>query len=139
MYNDFNIPSYWNLLIFTPIRKTFNRIFHIIILWGLFACLPAIAVDDDYLKALETEANNTASMANKPSPKPRVLKASGLSNSARKNFENLLQFELPSTYTFYSKLTSEQQVSVIKHYIQEQKISSASKLIFDLYFDHNKK
>ena len=53
-----------------------------------------------------------------------------------KSFEQLLKFERPSTYRFYKRLDLNEKKLVLKDYNESKKISTASKLIFDLYFKH---
>ena len=135
-----------NLLVSNRISRTHKRILRALLLWTVlavapatvvFAVAPAIAVDDDYLKALESEADDTGSLTTNPVNNPNP----GNSNSnskAKENFEKLLEFELPSTYKFYTKLNANDQNKVVNHYSKEKKMSAASKLIFDLYFESNK-
>lgn len=113
----------------------------------------AFAEDDDYLKALEEEAINSANVGNSNSSKskrnkniskPKSVKSNNRkkvvksgSSDQRKKFEQLLQFELPSTYKFYSKLNEDKKNTVYKAYKRSNKLSTASKKIFDLYFKQN--
>ena len=143
MHDGVNQSCLGAIQIFARIRKTFSRIFPILIIWALFAGCPAAAVDDDYLKALESEADDTGSMAKKPlNSSPTTANPaganSGVNNNEKESFEKLLEFELPSTYKFYTKLNAQDQAKVITHYNQEKKMSAASKIIFDLYFQRNK-
>ena len=143
MHDGVNKPYGRHVLIYTPISKASKRILYAvpilaITLWVLFTGLPAIAADDDYLKALESEADDTGSLNTKPTNNPTPAKSGGVKNNDRENFEKLLEFELPSTYKFYTKLNAENQAKVIKRYNREKKMSAASKMIFDLYFQHNK-
>jgi hypothetical protein len=133
-------------LISTPITKALKRISLTFALWAFtvwvsLAAVPTMAVDDDYLKALESEADNTGSLTTKQTSNPgpgKSANSGGVKNSAKKNFEQRLEFELPSTYKFYTKLNAEDQAKVIKRYNKEKKMSAASKIIFDLYFERNK-
>ena len=93
--------------------------------------------ENDYLKALESEAADTGTL---PEPlNTQSAKTRSGNNPAKANFEKLLKFELPATYKFYTKLASGDQDKVLEIYNQEKKMSAASKLIFDLYFDSTKK
>lgn len=121
-----------------PIGKAFNRIIlHVLMIGALFTSSPviAVAVDEDYLKALESEADDTGSVAKK---KPGNPQSAPSSVEGKQEFEKLLEFELPSTYKFYTKLNADDQARVIHRYNQDQKMSAASKLIFDIYFERNK-
>jgi len=121
----------------------------------VFACLcvvtffvgTATAADDDaYLDMLEQEAESSAQLSNnpttsqkrRPTGKPKPATANPVNKDAQIKFEQLLQFELPSTYRFYTKLSLDDQDKVVKVFIKDNKLSSASKLIFDLYFDRNR-
>jgi hypothetical protein len=148
MHDGVKKPKFRHVLTSTPIFKALKRIFYAFPIWAFifwtfivcksFAALPAIAADDDYLKALESEADDTGSLTTQQNNNPNPGKSNGVTNSAKEKFEKLLEFELPSTYKFYSKLNAEDQSKVIKRYNKEKKMSAASKLIFDLYFDRNK-
>ncbi|WP_455205309.1 hypothetical protein [Kaarinaea lacus] len=106
----------------------------------------ATAADDAYLDILEQEAESSARLSNNPSTsqkrrstsKPKPAAANSINKDEQIKFEQLLQFELPSTYRFYTKLSLEEQGKVVNVFVKDKKLSSASKLIFDLYFDHNK-
>ena len=139
MHDGSKNPYGWNSLIPTPIATILNRMFCALLIWLLFTGLPAIAAEDDYLRALESEADNTSSLTKKQSNNPTAAKSSAAKSNGKENFEKLLEFELPSTYKFYTKLNPDDQIKVIKRYDQEKKMSAASKLIFDLYFQTNKK
>ena len=125
----------------------------------------ASAVDDAYLQELEAEAKKTSNFkahspkskassktsikknakaaeikqqVKKPSPVP--IKSTQTNNTSKqdelKRFEQLLKFERPSTYHFYTRLDLKEKKLVLKDYNENKKISTASKLIFDLYFKH---
>ena len=130
-------PCSGNLLFFNSILKIFRRLFGILIVYACVA-LPVSAVDDDYLNALESEADDTGSMTQNPTNNPQNANSSAVKSSLKENFEKLLEFELPSTYKFYKKLAPDDQNKVVKLYDKEKKMSAASKLIFDLYFESNK-
>jgi hypothetical protein len=140
MLDGVKSPCSGNLLIFTPTFKSHKRLFCSLVVCALFAAVPAIAADDDYLKALESEADDTGSLTQNPANNPQnaAPPSQGVKNSVKENFEKLLEFELPSTYKFYTKLTPADQNKVVRHYNKEKKLSAASKLIFDLYFESNK-
>ena len=143
MVNGVKKPCMGNLLVSNHISRNHKRILRALLLWTVlavapatvvFAVAPAIAVDDDYLKALESEADDTGSLTIKPGNNPN---AASSNSKAKENFEKLLEFELPSTYKFYTKLNPNDQNKVVRHYSKEKKMSAASKLIFDLYFESN--
>jgi hypothetical protein len=131
-------PCIGNVLIPSIISRKQKRIFCALIVSVLFAGSPAIAAEDDYLKALESEADDTGTLITKPSNNPQTGTAGAENNKVKENFEKHLEFELPSTYKFYTKLNPNDQNKVVRHYIEENKMSAASKLIFDLYFESNK-
>jgi hypothetical protein len=144
MQDSVNKPCIRHVLIPTPISKALKRISLTLALWAFtvwvsLAAVPTMAVDDDYLKALESEADDTGTLTTKQNTNPgKSANPGGVKNSTKKNFEQLLEFELPSTYKFYTKLNAEDQAKVIKRYNKEKKLSAASKIIFDLYFARNK-
>lgn len=126
------------VLIFSPTSK--KRVFYALMVLVWFAAQSAIAAEDDYLKALESEADNTGSLiTKKQTTVSPAVNSSRVTSAAKENFEKLLEFELPSTYKFYTKLNPKDQIKVVTRYDQEKKLSAASKLIFDLYFENNKK
>lgn len=90
------------------------------------------SADDDYLKQLESEAQNSAKFNTNNANKPEK------GRSHIKEFEHLLKFERPSTYEFYQKLGQPSKQKVVETYYKEQSLSIASKKIFDLYFEQNK-
>jgi len=109
---------------------------------------PAPAAEDDYLKALEAEARNSAKL-NKQAPSTgKNSKTVNTSNSVkpkskekqlRVEFEQTLANERPATYSFYKKLPESDKSSVLDTYKESKKISTTSKKIFDLYFALTKK
>jgi len=109
---------------------------------------PAPAADDDYLKALEAEAKNSAKLT-KQSKSSVITKELGKSSTPvqtvpknkqlRTEFEQTLENERPATYTFYQKLPESDKSSVLDTYKESKKISTTSKKIFDLYFALTKK
>ncbi len=128
---------------------------------------PANAEDDAYLRELEAEANRTETLGGKkqagphakPKSKPKTTPISKPKVSQKKSpqptnkkptqfntpaqaqtekFEQLLQFERPSTYRFYKRLELSEKQQVVNDYYKHKKIPESSKLIFDLYFKHKK-
>ncbi len=138
MVNGVKTPCISNILISRRIFGNHKRIFCALMMWAWFAVLPAMAADDDYLKALESEADDTGSLTTKQTNNSQAASSNSGNNKAKENFEKLLEFELPSTYKFYKKLNPNDQSKVVRLYGKEKKMSSASKLIFDLYFESNK-
>lgn len=110
------------------------RFTSIILICALFGA-PTIHAADAYLDALEAEASNTGKLDKNPK---KNVKSSSKKNDIKIKFEKLLEFELPSTYKFYTKLSPQNQDKVVKIYMQEKKMSTASKAIFDMYFESNK-
>lgn len=138
MVNGVKTPCIGSLLISSLISKNHKRILCAFMVWALLAVAPAMAVDDDYLKALESEADDTGSVTTNSANNPQGSNSNSKNNKAKENFEKLLEFELPSTYKFYTKLNPNDQGKVVRLYGKEKKMSAASKLIFDLYFKNNK-
>ncbi|KPJ94530.1 MAG: hypothetical protein AMJ53_05065 [Gammaproteobacteria bacterium SG8_11] len=138
MYDGSRKPCGWKIPIPTAFSKNLIRMFYALLIWALMTALPVFAAEEDYLKALESEADNTSSLNQKQSNNPTAAKSGGVKNSVKEDFEKLLEFELPSTYKFYTKLKTDDQIKVVKLYSREKKMSAASKLIFDLYFENNK-
>ncbi len=100
-------------------------------------------VDDEYLKELDAEAKSSVGVSKKSTQPAASTTATGTSESASKseqddiaNFEKLLQFERPSTYHFFTRLTQSEKLNVIKDYNSHKKLIRSSTLIFDLYFKH---
>jgi hypothetical protein len=100
----------------------------------------SLAADDDYLEALEAEAERTGNLddsggvGTNTTTKTTTTKTKQVNQSTQKKFEQLLQFELPATYKFYNKLSEKNKALVVKTYTKDKKLSAASKKIFDLYF-----
>jgi len=111
-----------------------------------------VAEDDAYLRELEAEANTLENLSDKQpqtssksttktkksrnQSKKSTAKKGNLAKTQAKldKFEQLLQFERPSTYRFYKRLDLSEKERVVHNYNNHKKISEASKLIFDLYF-----
>lgn len=120
----------------TPIRVVSVTLFSV---WLTTApaifVTPAIAQNgDDYLKALNSEADNTSALSSQPNAQPTETPTPIEKNPLKDAFEKLLELELPATYKFYAKLNTKDQNKVVQTYAQAKKMSAASKLIFDLYF-----
>ena len=106
----------------------------------------SFAEEDDYLLELQSEAENTSNLDRNKKSKNRNKTQSKNSKKPKQNtttaepnldqFEQLLKFERPSTYRFYTRLELSEKKRVVKEYKSSKKISTASKLIFDLYFKH---
>ena len=96
--------------------------------------------DDEYLKALEAEAESIAAI---PSDTSHIEDSSANNNQAdeefrrqKESFENLLQKTLPSTFTIYRKLSPERKAVVVETYFSnEMKLPVASRQIFNFYFN----
>ena len=94
------------------------------------------AADDNYLKELEVEAENSAQVTNQKKSKNN----SGLSVDQKefKQFESAMKSRRPAIYRFYKKLNKDDKSIIFSIYQEDQKFTRASKVVFDLYFDKNK-
>jgi hypothetical protein len=103
---------------------------------SLLCLTPPLYADDAYLKELEVEAKKLDADS-----KSKPLKSNGenvLPVQKQRKFELLLQSSRPSTYNFYQKLNQDEKNLVLLTYEQDNKLSSASKKVFELYFEKNK-
>ena len=119
-----------------------RRLFQTLVIFGVLMIGLSLTALGDYLDELNAEATDTGNLIkqgkqNKNSPSE--VNSSDVKSDIKEEFEKLLEFELPSTYKFYIKLPPQDQNKVIQTYSQNKKMSSASKMIFDLYFESNKK
>lgn len=101
---------------------------------------PIFAADDTYLKELEIEAEKSAHVPNGQSTDLEIPNTinSNIPDKAIKKFELTLKSSRPATYRFYERLDTEEQHEVYAIYNEDQKLTRASKMVFDLYFDKNK-
>ena len=109
-------------------------------LWYAVVPQNAPAADDAYLNALEAEAERSAKVSKQPTTKKSTKQnKSSVSSEFQIRFEQILENERPATYRFYTKLPDQAKSSVVEIYKQSNKISTASKKVFDLYFNQMKK
>lgn len=98
-----------------------------------------IAVDEEYLKALEVEAENSAKIGNgdevKPNNKPII--DSTISREKLLKFEAILEFNKPTTFRFYKKLKSKDKQAVFSAYKKDQSLKKIRKVVLDYYFEQN--
>lgn len=117
----------------------------------------ATAAEDAYLKALAEEAKRSAKLTSKPAaspattptpkespattaaPAPVPVKTTPTNSEFQTQFEQMLENERPATYHFYKQLPDPSKSSVVQIYKDSNKISTASKKVFDLYFKQMKK
>jgi hypothetical protein len=98
----------------------------------------ALAADDDYLKALEIEAEKSASV-NTNQSKPNKNSFDILIDQKKfKKFESELRSRRPATYKYYRQLNAEEKSVIFSIYQEDQKFTRASKVVFDIYFDKSK-
>ena len=102
--------------------------------------LPIFAADNTYLKELEIEAEKSAHVSNGQSSDIKLSNSANreIPGKAIKKFEHTLKSTRPATYRFYKRLDTEEQHIVYTTYNEDQKLTRASKMIFDLYFEKNK-
>ena len=93
----------------------------------------AWALDDNYLNALEVEAEDTSH-----TKVPAEGGGNSVDSGLKEEFENMLEARKPATYKFYKKLNADNKAKIVKFHQKEQKISVTSKKIFDLYFAQSK-
>ena len=94
----------------------------------LLLLLPFSVSADSYLDELEKEAVRSSKIIKKP-------KISKTKLEKLEQFTEMLKFERPATYKFFTKLSLEKKNQVLKTYSEDKKLSAASKKIFDLYFE----
>ncbi len=115
------------------------RVVFATLVWAVLSSAPAAA---DYLSDLESEAEATASVADKdaagitPASGGGAIGASGLTGgNGRKQFERALKAERPNIHTFYERLQEADKVRVVEYYkASSEKMPKTVNLILDLYF-----
>lgn len=136
---------------------------HIPALYASLACLlfavscPGLAADNDYLRALEAEADNSHSKTDSTPAAGNnyldALSAEAQSSSsimttdqhddsyyqALEKMAALINDKKPSTYKFYEKLSPDDQARVFDDYRADtsppdQRLSQVQKRVMDLYF-----
>ena len=95
------------------------------------------ALDEDYLKALEAEAEESAKVGNEIKPKAKTKAESTSKRDEFLKFEAILEFSRPTTYRFYKKLGAENKKAVFSVYQKDHALSKIGKVVLDLYFEQN--
>ncbi len=110
---------------FSSCHKYLLLVGSLLLLFGL--CSGAMASDDDYLKALEAEADNVQlDSANNKSAKPGInantaAEPERVSSNQRIEFEKALRIRLPKSYDSYLTLNKQNQNDVIYAYFSGSK------------------
>ena len=95
---------------------------------AILAASPLAMAADAYLKALEAEAEASATMTEEATAESAT--------GPQVEFEQLLAAERPNVFKFYERLTPERKAQVLDFYLKnDKKLSVAGKKIFDLYFE----
>ena len=127
--------------LYRAFRSLAISVFTISLLLIATPSIPAFAVDDAYLKALEVEAEKSAQVGDSTG---NVNGANKANSGIKINQKEMMQFETelkstrPATYRFYQKLDEQDQTAVFVIYREDKKMTRASKTVFDLYFEKNK-
>lgn len=106
----------------------------------------AMATDDDYLKAMEAEAENIqldSANSNKPT-KPSVTvdpqekpNKNTITFQQQKEFETALRERLPRSFKSYASLSDENKADVVHTYFNNSKnLLLAIKRLYKLHFKH---
>lgn len=90
------------------------------------------AADDNYLKALEAEAENSAQVKEKQAAAAAQVQAKP--KSLQEEFEEQLKADRPNTFNFYEKLSPEDKATVLMTYKESHKLPAAARKVLDLYF-----
>lgn len=96
----------------------------------------AYSEEDPYLKALEAEAEiDTPVSGGGSSADSMKSKSIDPQKAEKKNFENKLLNELPTTYKTYKMLSTEDKLKVFNVYIKNNKdMEKASRHLYELYY-----
>ena len=105
---------------------------------GCILATSALAADDDYLKALEVEAEKSAEVSNKKNKSNKNNSEVSIDQKKFKQFESALQSRRPATYKYYRQLNAEEKFLIFSIYQEDHKFTRASKVVFDIYFDKSK-
>ena len=100
-----------------------------------FLSLSAFAADDDYLKALEVEAEKSAHLNEKGDNTKKNKPVSILNKNEFIKFEKVLRASRPATYRFYKKLNKQDKTVIYSIYKEDHKLTRASKTVLDIYFN----
>lgn len=122
-------------------RSTENNLIRLL-LSGILVVLSisstnTIAVDEEYLKALEVEAENSAKIGNEVKPNNKPIIDSTISREKLLKFEAILEFNKPTTFRFYKKLKSKDKQAVFSVYKKDQSLKKIRKVVLDYYFEQN--
>lgn len=127
--------------LYRAFRSLAFSVFAISLLLIATPSMPAFAVDDAYLKALEVEAEKSAHVGDSTGDINGASKSKGgkkINQKEMMQFETELKSTRPATYRFYQKLDEQDQTAVFVIYKEDHKMTRASKTVFDLYFEKNK-
>ena len=114
-------------------------IYVILIAFSLNITAYADAQEDDYLKALESEAGELkdfeAPADSKNNEAGNLAKVADEISPKEKEFSDKLASSLPNTYLIYKKLSKGQKGLVVEAYfVNERSMAEASRQIFNIYF-----
>ena len=114
-------------------------IYVLLMVFSLNTTVQADAQEDDYLKALESEAGELkdfeppADSGNNEAG--NLVKAADEVSPKEKEFAEKLASSLPNTYLIYKKLSKGQKGLVVEAYfVNERSMAEASRQIFNIYF-----
>ena len=117
-------------------RKSTQRLFAFVLF--LFLLMPAIAADDDYLKAIEAETSKVGIQAdeseNKTEGQAPVDEDTATNNEVseeRVAFEAVLKDRYHGSYTFYSKLPERSRQEIVQEYKRGTPFVKITKKIVD--------
>ena len=105
---------------------------------GFMLATSAFAADDDYLKALEIEAEKSAEVSNNKTKSNKNNFDLLVDQKKFKKFESELKSRRPATYKYYRQLNAEEKSVIFSIYQEDHKFTRASKVVFDIYFDKSK-
>jgi len=105
---------------------------------GCILSTSALAADDDYLNALEVEAEKSAEVSNKKNKSNKNNSEVLVDQKKFKQFESELKSRRPATYKYYRQLNAEEKSLIFSIYQKDRKFTRASKVVFDIYFDKSK-
>ena len=114
-------------------------IYVLLMVFSLNTTVHADAQEDDYLKALESEAvelkDFEPSADSKNDEAGNLAKVADEMSSKEKEFSDKLKSSLPNTYLIYKKLSKGQKGLVVEAYfVNERSMAEASRQIFNIYF-----
>lgn len=119
--NKFFISLYKTIIIFTCI------------IWANVANSNA---DDDYLKAMEVEAESSNTTQSTKTTSNVTTAEKELKQKQKQEFETRLNNELPTSYKSYRMLSEEKKQAVVSTYFDNKKnMPMATRVLFNLYFN----